>query len=40
MSKNRIASERNDVRDDFFDLAILLFEPPSADEEAEVIEPK
>jgi len=40
MTQNRIASDRNDIRDDFFELALRLFEPPSSDEEAEVIEPR
>jgi hypothetical protein len=31
---------RNDVRDDFFDLAIRLFEPPTPEEAAELITPE
>jgi len=40
LRENRVASMRNDVRDDFFDLAIRLFEPPTPEEAAELITPE
>ena len=30
--RNRLAHERNDIRDDYFEIGIAMFEPPTADE--------
>src|SRR5579885_1361894 len=32
--RNRLTHERNDIRDDYFEIGIQMFEPPTADENA------